>query len=74
MNINELCKGCNAFEGCLIKYHEPFIELCPCLECLVKMACTEQCLEREDLYDDIPDYDKVMYMRKNKRTKEKEYT
>jgi hypothetical protein len=65
---NDECRGCCLLKKCAIKNVQPQytkefnIPFCPCMNCLVKVVCSETCNEKKsydfiiDLYEiGIPD-------------------
>jgi hypothetical protein len=49
--LDKRCEGCwNISSGCLVKYHPPIIDTCPCVICLVKVMCSRMCDARRNIY------------------------
>ena len=45
------CMGCHIQDrGCLIKDKIKLVDMCPCVNCLLKPICTTQCDERKRIY------------------------
>lgn len=46
--LNELCKGCcrNQYYACFFRRYGKQYK-CPCIECLVKVVCIDECEIRE---------------------------
>ena len=66
-DILKECEGCATYDQCLInKDPNPFIILCPCRRCIVKMVCNHSC-EEYDINNDS-----FLEVKWSKRNQEKE--
>lgn len=44
-DINEICKGCLMHENGVCSGYKKNTIACPCITCLVKVMCTNSCIE-----------------------------
>lgn len=75
LNLSEECKSCNMFCNqiytCQVYKIEALKDRCPCLTCLVKISCQEQCSDRALLFvlnaSRISDYENARVEKARKR-------
>jgi len=50
---NKQCEGCNLKYSCYLKVilNIP-TDICPCMNCLVKVMCSKRCRERRDKFNE----------------------